>query len=248
VHALQPTGGPHRSGLEAVLIAAAVGSGFSGFAVDLGAGVGVAGMCIAARCPAAHVVLAEREAEAVGLARAALQIPGNNTFAARVSVVDVDIAASESVRVEAGLGRASTDMAVMNPPFHDAGTVRVAPGRGAAHVLADGGLEPWVRAAASVLKPGGSLVAIFRVDGLDPLLDALGDRFGGLAILPVYPRAGADAHRVIVGGRKGSRGPMRILPPLTLHPATGSTYLPEAERILRDGAGLADVDPAWALA
>jgi tRNA1(Val) A37 N6-methylase TrmN6 len=99
-----------------------------------------------------------------------------------------------------------------------------------------------------VLKPGGALVAIFRADGLRKLLSALGDRFGGAAVLPIYPRAGIEAHRVIVAARKGSRGPLRILPPLTLHPATGSSYLPEAERILRDGAGLADVNPAWVLA
>jgi len=250
VVALQSAAGQHRSGLEAILIAAAIGAEFSGLAVDLGAGAGVAGMAIAARCAKARVILAERDPEALAHARQALALADNAVFAGRVTVAEVDIAAGESARVQAGLARSSADVAVMNPPFHEAGAVRASPGkaRAAAHVLAEGGLEPWVRAAASVVRPGGSLVAIFRADGLAKLIAALGDRFGGVAILPVYPRAGAEAHRVIVAARKGSRGPLRILPSLTLHPANGSSYLPEAERILRGDAGLADIQPAWTFA
>ena len=248
--ALQPSAGRHRSGLEAVLIAAAVEVGFSGLAVDFGAGVGVAGMVIAARCAKARVILAERDAEAIEYARASLALADNAAFANHVAIAEVDISAPEPQRVKAGLARSSADLVVTNPPFHEAGAVRASPGRAraAAHVLADDGLEPWVRTAASVLKPGGGLVVVFRADGLDKLLRAFGDRFGGVAVLPVYPRASVDAHRVIVVARKGSRAPLRVLPPLTLHPATGSSYLPEAERILRDGAGLAEINPAWALA
>jgi tRNA1(Val) A37 N6-methylase TrmN6 len=250
VVAHQPAAGRHRSGLEAVLIGAAASSAFAGGAVDLGAGAGVAGMALAARCPDARVILAERDAEATRNARTSLALADNAGFADRVTIAEVDVAAPETQRVKAGLARSSADLVITNPPFYEAGAVRPSPGkaRAAAHVLAVDGLEPWVRAAASVLKPGGGLVVIFRADGLDKLLTTLGDRFGGVAILPVYPRAGAEAHRLIVGARKGSRAPLRILPPLTLHPATGSSYLPEAERILRDGAGLADVNPAWALA
>jgi tRNA1(Val) A37 N6-methylase TrmN6 len=247
---VQPATGHHRAGLEAVLIAAAVPADFSGVAVDLGAGVGVAGMCIAARCPMARVVLAERDPEAIAGARASLVLPGNRPFADRVSIAEVDIGAREAVRARAGLVRSSADIVVMNPPFHEAASVRVPKGkaRADAHVLGSGGLEPWLRAAASVLKPHGRLVAIFRADGLARLLAALGDRFGDVAILPVQPRAAADAHRVLVAAVKGSRGPLRLLPPLILHPETGSSYLSEVSRILRDGAGLADVNAAWALA
>ena len=233
-----------------MLIAAAVGVAFSGVAVDLGAGVGVAGMCIAARCAGARVVLAERDPEALASARASLALADNRAFADRVSIAAVDIGARETVRAKAGLVRSSAAVVVMNPPFHEAGAVRASPGRARAeaHVLAEAGLEPWVRAAASVLKPAGRLVAIFRADGLAKLLAVLGERFGDVAILPVYPRAAADAHRVLVGATKGSRAPLRVLPPLILHPETGSTYLSEASQILRAGAGLAEVNAAWSLA
>jgi tRNA1(Val) A37 N6-methylase TrmN6 len=250
VAAAQPAAGHHRSGLEAVLIAAAVGAKFTGLAVDLGAGAGVAGMCIAARCPHACVIMAERDPEALACARTSLALPENAAFAGRVTIAEVDIAARETMRAKAGLVRASADVVVTNPPFHEAGAVRRSPGRAraAAHVLAGEGLEPWVRAAASVLKPDGRFVAIFRADGMDRLFAAIGERFGGVAVLPVYPRAGADAHRVLVAATKGSRAPLRILRPLVLHPAEGSAYLSEAAQILRDGAGLADIDAAWMLA
>jgi tRNA1(Val) A37 N6-methylase TrmN6 len=42
---------------------------------------------------------------------------------------------------------------------------------------------------------------------------------------------------VLVQGRKGSGGPLRLLPGLVLHEA-GGTYTPAAEAVLRDAAGL----------
>ncbi len=77
------------------------------------------------------------------------------------------------------------------------------------------------------------------------LVDALRGRFGALDILPIAPRPGAVAHRVLVAGVKGSRAGVRLLPPLVLHAAIGSAFAPEAEQILRGGAALADVCPQW---
>ncbi len=247
VEAVQPTRGHHRSGLEAVLLGAALEADFAGTIVDLGAGAGVAGMVAAARSPAARVVLAERDADAVACARAALERPANRAFADRVSIVVADVEAAETARAAAGLTRGMADAVLTNPPFHVPATTTAPPGtaRAAAHVLGEGGLDRWLRTAASALKPGGRLVVIFRADGIAALLAALGTRFGALDILPVQPRAGEPAHRILVGATKGSRAPARLLPPFVLHGATGSAYLSPAEGILRHGAGLAEAHPAW---
>jgi tRNA1(Val) A37 N6-methylase TrmN6 len=247
VEAVQPRAGHHRSGLEAVLLSAAIEASFSGLVVDLGAGAGVAGLCIAARCAGARVLLVERDAGLVACARETLALPANAGFAARIEVAETDIAAPEASRAAAGLGRAVADAVVMNPPFNadDGGTRSPKAGRAAAHVLSDVGLEPWLRAAASALKPGGRLVVIFRADGLDDLLAALRGRFGDVAILPVHARAGKPAHRVLVAAIKGSRAKSRILPPLAIHGTAGSTYLPPVEAILRDGRSLAEAHPPW---
>ncbi len=247
VEAVQPTRGHHRSGLEAVLLGAALEADFAGTIVDLGAGAGVAGMVAAARLPAARVVLAERDADALACARAALERPANRAFAARVAIVMADIAAAEASREAAGLSRGMADAVITNPPFHVPATTTAPPdtARAAAHVLGEGGLDLWFRAAASVLKPGGGLTVIFRADAIAALLAALGTRFGAVDILPVQPRADEPAHRILVRAVKGSRTPSRLLPPLVLHGASGGTYLSAVEGILRDGIGLAEAHPAW---
>jgi tRNA1(Val) A37 N6-methylase TrmN6 len=240
VEAVQPAAGHHRAGLEAVLLAAAIEPSFAGTVVDLGAGTGVAGLAVAARCPDTAVVLAERDPTAVACARASLSLTANRAFAARVRIAAVDITWPEAARAEAGLTRASASAVIVNPPFNRQAETFASPrsARAAAHVLGNDGLEPWLRAAASVLRPNGRLVVIFRADGLDALLAACRDRFGALAILPVAPRAGEAASRVLVAAVKGSHAGTRLLPPLVLHHATGSAFRPEIEAILRQGAAL----------
>jgi tRNA1(Val) A37 N6-methylase TrmN6 len=248
VEAVQPDDGGHRSGLEAVLIAAAIETGFDGTLVDLGAGSGIAGMCVAARCPGASIVLVERDRDAVAAARASLARPANRAFAGRVAIVATDIAAPESRRLADGLDRDFADAAILNPPFYDSdvGTLSPHARRADAHVIGGGGLEPWIRAAASVLRPGGRLVAVYRADGIGELLAAFAGRFGDAAVLPIHPRANRPAHRVLVRAIKGSRARPALLFGLTLHGEKGGAYLPPVEAILRDGAGLADTHPAWA--
>jgi tRNA1(Val) A37 N6-methylase TrmN6 len=247
VEAVQPADGRHRSGLEAVLLAAAIDSEFAGTVIDLGAGVGVAGMAVAARCPGTRVVLAERDQAAIDCAREALARPANRALAERVGIVVADVTDPEHHRVVAGLGRGAAGAVIINPPFFAPGEGSASPdrARAAAHVLGEDGLEPWCRTAASLLAPHGELTVIFRADGLTALLGGLGRRFGAVDILPIHPRATLPAHRILVRAVKGSRAGLRMLPPFTLHGAAGSAYLPEAEAILRHGAALAEVHPAW---
>lgn len=246
LEAIQPARGHHRSGLDAVILAAALGAGVRGRVVDLGAGAGVAGLALAARAPAARIVLVEREADLVACARQALALPANAGFADRVDIVATDLLAG-AARKAAGLLPESFDHALMNPPFHDRTRVRSSPDdfRARAHVLGDGGLDEWFRAAAALVRPQGTLAAILPADRLPAILSACDGRFGALAILPLHPRRDEPATRVLVRGVKASRGPMRLLPGLVLHGAEGSAFQPGLVAILRDGAGLAEIHPAW---
>jgi tRNA1(Val) A37 N6-methylase TrmN6 len=54
----------------------------------------------------------------------------------------------------------------------------------------------------------------------------------------IHPFADAPASRVLVRAVKGGRAPLRILPPLILHPREGAKHTPEAEAILRGEADL----------
>lgn len=246
VEAIQPARGHHRSGLDAVILAAALGHGAQGRVVDLGAGAGVAGLSLAARAAGVAVVLVEREGELVACTREALGRAANAAFAGRVEALRGDLL-TDATRKAAGLAPASFDHALMNPPFHDRDRVRASPDdlRARAHVLEAGGLDTWFRAAAALVRPRGTLAAILPADRLPDVLRACEGRFGGLAVLPLHPRADEPAVRVLVRGVKGSRGPFRLLPGLVLHGESGSAFRPGPAAILRDGASIADIHPSW---
>ena len=78
---------------------------------------------------------------------------------------------------------------------------------------------------------------VHRPDVLPDLLGLLRSRFGGLKILPLHPRVGEPAVRILVQGRKGSRAPLTLLSGLVLH-EKDNRFRPEVARILRDGAAL----------
>ena len=241
VEAVQPAKGHHRSGLEAVLLAASLNEAATGSLVDLGAGAGVAGLCAAARCPGITAILVEREPLLIACAGQALQREANAAFAGRVVILQADVANPVVPWAPTG------DEVLINPPFHEesAGAASPAPARADAHVLGKEGLDLWIKTATAILRPRGRLTMIFRADGLGAVLTAIGRRFGGLDILPIHPRAALPAHRIIVSGRKDTRAPLQLLPPLILHGEEGNAFRTEIEAMLRGGAGLADIHPPW---
>lgn len=237
---LQPRQG-YRAGLDAVMLAAAVTErGARAFRVlDAGAGVGTAGLCVAWRCPAAEVVLVEREAALAALARENVL---RNGLVPRVSVAEVDLARATPDQL-AGLGLAdgSFDVAIANPPFHaeGAGTPAQNGLKAAAHAMAEEALEDWGRFLARMVRPGGVALVIHKASALPDLLAVLARRFGGLTALPMHAHAGEAAGRVLVSGVKGSRAPFRLAAGLVLHEAD-ERFTAGAEAVLRHGRSLAD--------
>ena len=72
---------------------------------------------------------------------------------------------------------------------------------------------------------------------MDEVITHLYGRVGDLIILPLWPRLGTKAKRVIIQGRKGMSGAVSLLPGLVLH-GDVARYTPQAEEILRDGKAL----------
>ncbi|WP_374629440.1 tRNA1(Val) (adenine(37)-N6)-methyltransferase [Pannonibacter indicus] len=236
----QPAKGFHRAGLDAVYLAAALPDGTKGHVVDLGAGVGTAGFCAAARLPDIRVTLVEIDPLAALLARRALADSLNNAFAPRVSVLEADITAKGSQRHAAGLTPCMADHVIMNPPYYQPGQFRASPSgeRASAHVLDERGLEPWAKTATDILREGGTLTVIFRADGLQELLDVFQGRFGAIDIIPLRPRADAAATRILLRAIRASKAPLRLMPGFVLHEGDGSNFRPEARAVMRDGKGL----------
>ena len=240
LHLRQPASG-HRAGTDAILLSAAAGTP-SGLMVDLGAGVGTAGLAVALRSPGLRTLLVEIDPGTAALARENVQLNG---LAERADVIEAD-ALSAAGRRAAGLGEIRADLVVTNPPWYAPGRTRASPDAdrarahtGAATAADPDGLQAWLRAASAVLKPGGHLVAILHAGQLTSLLRSVEGRFGDLHILPVHPRADADATRLLVSGVRGSRAPLRLKPGLFLHAADGR-FTPQAEAIHR-GEALIDL-------
>ncbi len=233
----QPARG-HRSGTDAVLLAAAVPLGFAGLCYDVGSGVGAVGLGVALLRPGARVVLVEREAATVALARANAAAMGREVTVRReVTVAECDVLDREALRRVLPV---RADLVVTNPPFHDPSRGRASPDplRRAAHVLEDGvAIEDWVLACLDRLDDKGTLIAIHVAAALPSVLAAFAGRFGAVVVKPVLPRVEAPAHRVLVQATRNSRAPFTLAPPLVLHDGNGR-FTPEAVRLHRGEAAL----------
>jgi tRNA1(Val) A37 N6-methylase TrmN6 len=214
----QPRSG-HRAGHDAVLLAAATAAEPGQRVVDLGAGIGAAGLVLARRVPGIDLALVEIDD---GLAALARDNAARNAIAAQIIVLDVTAAANAFVA--SGLPADSADVVLMNPPFNDPSRHRVSPqkAREIAHVATATTLDDWIGAARRTLKSGGVLTLIWRADGLAGVFAALERGFGSIAILPVHGDPEAPAIRVLVRAIKGGKAPTCLYPALMLNDKSAS--------------------------
>jgi tRNA1(Val) A37 N6-methylase TrmN6 len=232
---LQPRRG-HRFGHDAILLAAATAALPGERAADLGAGVGAAGLALAARVPGLSVTLVEIDPDLAALAR---ENAARNALGAPVSVIVGDVAALATEPPNRELGAGAFDRVLMNPPFRDPARHMASPEpvRRRAHSAPAPSLAAWIGAASRLLRPDGVLTLIFPAERLADALANLSARFGAVAILPVHAKPAAPAIRVLVRAAKGSRAPLALLPGLPLSEENGRPSA-QAEAVLRDGAVL----------
>ncbi|QOZ32475.1 methyltransferase [Bradyrhizobium sp. CCBAU 53421] len=213
----QPRSG-HRAGHDAILLAAATPAQTGDRVVDLGAGVGAAGLAVARRVGGIDLVLVEIDPALAELAR-------NNASANAImaDVIVLDVEAGAAAFDDAGLGPDSADVVLMNPPFNDATRHRASPDgvRQRAHVATATTLASWVHAARRILRSSGQLAMIWRADGIAEVLAALDRGFGSLEILPVHGEATSPAIRILVRATKGGRAPTRLHAALLLNEESG---------------------------
>lgn len=229
----QPLRG-HRFGHDAVLLGAAAAPRTGEHAVDLGAGVGAAGLALAKRVEGVSVTLADIDPALVALAQ---DNAARNGLDARVRAVCLDVTAPAEAFAAAGLSAGAIDCVLMNPPFHAAQNPSPDPQRRGAHAAAADTLDTWIRTAWRLLRPSGELTLIWRADGIADVLAGIAAGFGAVALLPIYPKPDSAAIRVIVRTVKASRAPLMLLPGLVLADNNGNPTA-EAEAVLRGGASL----------
>lgn len=230
----QPRRG-HRFGHDAILLAAATAAQPGEHAVELGAGVGAAGLALACRVAGLRVTLIDIDPALVALANANAR---SNGLGERVNAVTLDATAPPRAFAEAGMRPGCAAHLLMNPPFNDPASLQTSPdpARARAHAGSSSLLAAWTGTASHLLAERGTLTVMWRADGLAESLKAL-EAFGAVAILPIHPRADAPAIRLLLRAVKGSRTPLKLLPGLVLNDAGGAPT-EAAEAILRDSKPL----------
>ncbi|WP_420561093.1 tRNA1(Val) (adenine(37)-N6)-methyltransferase [Tepidicaulis sp.] len=232
---LQPAKG-HRSGLDAVMLAASVPAIHGERALDVGCGAGVAALCLARRVQGLEVRGIDIQAGLVALAG---ENAARNGLEERARFIEADVAAPRGALSEKDCPPHSFDHVMANPPFYAPGTTWTPPdaGKSTAHIAEGADLALWVDFCCAMARPKGTVSFIHRADALGGLLGAIGTKLGGLVIYPLWPAPGKAARRLLVQGIKGSRAPLAMLPGLVLHGEEGG-FEPEAEAVLRHGEAL----------
>ena len=228
----------HRSGLDAIMLAATVPDQLTGRVADLGAGAGVVGMAVAHRCTMAMVDLFEIDPELSALSSASLALDQNKHLADRVASHVGDVAAAADLLACAAQRPGAYEFVVANPPYNDdSHRASSDPRRASAHMAAPDTPTTWIKAAAHMLAHRGHLALILRPENLQQWLQAAQNSLGGLVVRPLHPGKDKPASRVLIGATKNSRAALKMLPPLVLHEADGSNTQ-HAEEILRGRAGI----------
>lgn len=223
----QPRQG-HRTGLEPVLLAAAIPARPGQRVLEAGTGSGAALLCLAARIPGLAGLGLERDPDMAELARA--NIAANRLAGLCIETADIGAWAAD----------APFDHALANPPWHaQAATPSPDARRDAARRATESLIETWARSLARALRPRGTLTLILGADHLATGLAALAaSGCGSPKLHPFWPKPGRPARLVLLQAIRGGRGPACLLPGLTLHQPDGR-FTREADAILRDGAALA---------
>lgn len=233
VRAWQPRRG-YRAGVDPVLLAAGVMAKPGQSVLELGCGVGVASLCLAARVPGLALTGVEIQPAYADLARR--NAAENST---PLKVVTADLRA-----LPADLRQKRFDHVIMNPPYFDrkAGTAASDRGRDTA-LGGDTPLTDWLDIAARRLGPKGYLTLIQRIERLPEVLMALNGRLGSLVVCPIAGRANRPPELFLLQARQEGRAAFRMATALVMH--SGAThqgdvesYTAAVQAVLRNGASL----------
>ncbi len=220
-----------RTSLDSVMLAAACPAQEGDSILDLGCGVGSAGICVLERVKNTSLTGVDIQDDHIDIAKKNAEI---NNITNRIVFTCADIRASNEFGPH--------NHVICNPPYKDAGgyvhSPSVSKAKAMGHYDDAQNLQDWITCAWNHIKGQGSLTLIHEAGRTDTILHALysskgGRRFGNVEIIPLFPKSEMPAKRVIVRAYKHKKSPASILPGLIVHKDNGD-YSEAAEQVLRN--------------
>lgn len=228
-----------RSGMDAVLMAAAVPAKAGERVLELGSFTGVASLSLAARVSGCHVTGVELQEP---MYRLACENAIDNTLQDHVNFVNGDLREATST-----WQKGSFNHVMANPPYWRSDMVNMAwhEGKTLETVEMHGELKDWVDNAVRLVKKGGTITYIYRTERTDELIALLRPTCGNITLyplwsLPPHEKRRSDApiqKRMIIQATKGSTAAFRVLPGMIMHRA-GERHTEEALAVTMRGEGI----------
>lgn len=232
VKIFQPVNG-YRASTDAVLLSSLVRIKNGDGILDVGSGTGAISLCLAHRLQNLNPQITglEIQPELAELSNASAQANG---FSARFLNCDIRQKIS-------GLNGGSFDHVITNPPYAEKDMPSPYTGKATAHNFSDFTLTAWINFCLRMTKPQGYFYIINRAEAIDEILAAVHKKTADIQIIPVFSKPRQNAKRIMIIARKASRSPAIIHQGITIHTPNG-TYTPQAQNILRKGAGFFESD------
>ena len=229
--------GGFRTSTDSVLLGASCPVKNGESLLDLGCGVGSAGLCALKRVEGATLLGLDIQNDHVEMAKKnALE----NEMSERADFIHHDI------RESADMG--SFNHVICNPPYKETGAHISSPSKKKAvamgHQDAGQSLQDWISFAWAHIKGQGSLSMIHEASKTDEIIHNLysakgGRRFGKVEIFPIFSKKGQAANRVIIRAWKHKKSGSILHRGIVMHNSDGS-YSKDAEAVLRDKQPLFD--------
>lgn len=212
-------------GVDAVFLSNFVTVKRGGRILDLGTGTGIIPILLAAKTEAAHITGLEIQKESAEMAARSVQLNG---LEERITITEGDIKEAADI-----FSAASFDVITSNPPYvtHEHGLENAYEPKNIARHEILCKLEDVVRAAARLVKPGGSFFMIHKPFRLAEIFGMLMQyKLEPKRMRLIYPYVEKEPTMVMIEAVRGGRSRIKIEPPLIVYQEKG-VYTEEVRRM-----------------
>lgn len=203
-------------GMDAVLLSGFTRVRKDGRVLDLGTGTGIIPILLAAKTEASYIAGLEIQEESVGMARRSVSL---NQLDGRIEIIQGDIKEAADI-----FSAASFDVITSNPPYmtNQHGLANPYEPKNIARHEVLCTLEDVVKAAARLLKPGGSFFMIHKPFRLAEIMGVLmAYKLEPKRMRLVHPYVDKEPNMVMIEAVRGGRSRITIEPPLIVYREPG---------------------------